>query len=819
MVKTLPRTFIDSCIQRVRAHVAREVKQEQSLFLLLAGGACALSPTNGLQSLQTSYEHQGPAAVSRKKCKTSSVYVFDRYSPSEYMPMQILSSSKRMRHDAGRSLIFGMRPESELADLMNQAEDVKGADTVDLTSPSSVQPIRFIPPKASLFKAKSGHGKKERAADGSSLAMVDEARPKTPSPSKRGRSIGDFKVLVLDPYAGTYNPPIPVCSTPSTNETGVVLNPYRKAVPMADVSNQFKPPRFASTKAQRARAFDWMDEDQSPPAPTKPLTRSVEGPEARAMMAHHEREATESAEERPDVSVEQWFDTVDASIESICAETKHMVLQHQLVVVQTDIDKLVDAMRATGVEVPTAVGEEEESVEEEYEPYCMKRRYPDVLKVSTRAAIVQCLEAQQALASFVGSRVEFEEGRISEAVFLERIDEVPAFMLCRTPGHKRSDQVSVEWRADRITHALDMHAMEMAKGMAAAVRDTPVIMSRGVCMELKTKWATESDAQLYEYYAPKYDYCRLKQLYLQRCAERQTVEICLIQLALAKADAGAVQSSPSPPVPVSPSMALPSQASGSQVEQAIMDAMSSAAKTPKRTKEDETVLSLKNILASFDNIGESQDVFELKEALTGVTKDLDDIKEAFKKCGLTQAEIDCLGTETEPLDGEFIPCQHVKCDYATLKRQTKISLDNARAANAVYSNYMLHYTLFKAGMMDEKAFVEEVEKTLLASSAEPYMFDRITEIHARAEVVKDTVHNDKVYKESCFTRLIKQRPTVTIRGYNMTWEFFQRVQSGMIALRENTYVSYTYQDLKLEFLWKSAEAQAIQILLVEAEAK
>jgi len=733
----------------------------------------------------------------RRKNKTHSVFGAEPESPSEYFPMQI--HSKKYPYAVDLSLIVRTRPAT----------------------------ARRIDTELS------------RLLDMGSTAGEGESRPKTPAPRfDRVDDLARHKVLVLDTKDGGYSPPDPSIPTPSSKTTGVMVNPYADPKVLRD----FKAPR-------RARKFEWdLSEqmEQDPPSPydawsrAKTLRVSHDGPAQQAMLTELEREAALPDTARP--SVVDWLDRVRDSIESISKEAKHMTLMHRRVAILADTEKLTDAMRSLGIERPSAVCSSDEAIDEEYKPYCMKKRAPAVLEASTRQAVLASLKAQRTLHEFQQARAGFRAGTVSEAEFAASMDKTASGLSVGATASRMAAAMTpdpakdrdVEWRADKLAHLLEMNASGKAMTMGMAVRDSPVIVSRGVCMELLQFWAVEKDAKLYEHY--RKDYVTLKQLYLQRCAETQAVHIRLIEQALDKLYGGSpppdragiikeILNAPlsrSPSLPVSPSAAVPSQPSqgktgapsGAEVERAIVDDMA-AASGPRREKTCYLVQQLEDMLSGYDSIAEDKNLDELKEAMLEVMKELAEMEAAFKANGLSDDEFALLGRLAVSLDEEHCPSSLVKCDFASLGGNTLEALDRARAANVTHAAYADKHARYVAGEVKDEEFTACIEETLVAMGSEHILYARGTTVRARADITKELVYKHKVDKEGAFARQVKLLPTLSFRGYTMTWPVFNNVKPGMFAVMNNNFIAYTFQDLKMEFLKKSAELQAIRISIAK----
>lgn len=741
-----------------------------------------------------------------RKQKTHSVFGAEPESPCEYFPMQI--HSKRYPYAVDARLIIRTRPvtarriDAELSRLLGMGSS---------------------------------------AAEG-------ESRPKTPAPrfDRGDDDLSKHKVLVLDTKVGGYSPPDPSLPTPSSKTTNVMVNPYADPKVLRD----FKAPR-------RTRTFDFdltteeapqkMEED--PPSPydawsrAKSLRVSCDGPAQQAMLAEVERDRLSKPAR---LSVVDWLGRVESSLQTIAQEPTNMKLMHDRVAILADQEKLTDAMRSFGIDRPTHVCDSEEAIDEDYKPYNMKKRMPHLLEQTTGKAIHECLKAQRALFEFQQARARFQDGMMSVDAFVTSMDKalesvgggaVASGMLAAMFPQSNKHQ-DVETRADKLAHLLQMNANGKAMTMGMAVRDAPVIVSRGVCMELTQFWAVEKDAKLYEYYSK--DYVTLKQRYLQRCAEMQAVQIRLIEqgleklfkgnpptsqemAAMNKEIANCPQQSPSPPLPISPSAAVPSQPSGSQgkadapsgaaVEQAIVEDMTSGA--PRREKPSYIVQQLDDMKTVYEFIAEDQELGELKEAMLEVMKELAEMEAAFKANGMSTLELSLLGRVAVSLDEEYCPSDLVKCDYATLGANTLEALARARDANVLCTAYTDKLAKFVSRELNGEEFTAVIEETLEAMGKERDLYARGTPVPDRADILKGLVYKHKLDKEGAFARQVKLQPTLSFRGYTMTWATFNNVKPGMYAVVHNNFIAYTFQDLKIEFLKKCAELQAIQIRIVK----
>ena len=749
-----------------------------------------------------------------KKSKTQSVFGDEPQSPRELYPMQMFSKLYPYNWDV--RLIIRVRP------------------------PDDEEVSRLV----------------ERT--GSFASAEGEPRPKTPTPSSDD-DYSKHKVLVMDTRSGKFVPPACAAPTPSSKETDVMVNPYCDPKVLKD----FKAPR-------RTRVFemdlpDRMEED----------IPNHDGPKERAVLAVLEREGGQaSAGVNP---VPDWVKHVLEAMDKASNKENETALMHFGNAMKTRIDQILDTMSKYGIDKPERVcSSGDEAIDEEFDPYSFKNRYPAVLGVLTRHAIMQCRDAYQALSQLKLVRADFAKGCLTGEEFGERMDAIYDGVAGSSNGKLRqratSRDMPIEWKADRIEHDLLMYANETVRKMGTSVRETTVVKRLGACMDLSTLWAVEKDARIYPYYAM--DYRALKQNFLMHCAELQATEVRLIEVGMDKQFGGnpptseeasaAIKEilydpfSPSPPLPVSPSLAVPSQPSasqagsqedqgagsqgaqsvtvlsqasgsevpkdikerlarsGSEVEQALMEIMACSAGGSKRVKKNYIVQQLEDMLTAYDDLTKPGDTYEdIMEAHESLSKDIEAIKCAFLVNGMAADELAQLGRMPESLDEDFISSHFEKCDYSRLLGSTKKALEQARAENEAYDIFVVMFDKFMGGEMTEQEFGVVVQETLLASSLDLHMYDRVKEMRERADIMKAFMYKKKVEAEGAAARAVKKKPTLCFRGYNMTWETFHRVKPGTFEARSNNYVSYTYQDLKLEFFVKLSELQAFELRLAE----
>jgi hypothetical protein len=748
-----------------------------------------------------------------KKSKTQSVFGDEPQSPRELYPMQMFSKLYPYNWDV--RLIIRVRP------------------------PDDEEVSRLV----------------ERT--GSFASAEGEPRPKTPTPSSDD-DYSKHKVLVMDTRSGKFVPPACAAPTPSSKETDVMVNPYCDPKVLKD----FKAPR-------RTRVFEMDLPDRM-----EVDIQGQNGPKERAALALVESEVLQPSAKVDPMPV--WIKHVLSAIDRVSKlETEGALMRHRLTTM-TEMDKILDTMRAYGIDKPERMcSSGDEAMDEVFNPYSFKNRYHGVLGVLTRHAIMQCRDAYQGLWQFKLARTDFAKGALTSEEFEARMDEIFASISASSKGKlqtRASRQMPIEWKADRIEHELMMYANGTVQTMGTSVRETTVVMRTGVCMDLATLWAVEKDASLYQYYSV--DYRTLKQMYLMHCAELQATEVRLIEIGMDKqfggnpptsAEASAAIKeilydpfSPSPPMPVSPSLAVPSQPSasqaeekkagsqeedqapgsqgaqsvtvlsqasgsgacldksGSEVEQALKDIMACSTGSSKRVKKCYIVQQLEDMLTAYDDLTKPGDTYDdIMEAHESLSKDINAIKCALLTNGMAADELAVLGRMPESLDADFISSHFEKCDYATLLESTKRILEQARADDEAYNVFKVMFDKFMGGDMTEQEFTVVLQETLLAASCDPHMYDRITGMGDRADIMIELMYKKKIEAEGAAARAVKKKPTLCFRGYNMTWETFHRVKPGTFEARSNNYVSYTYQDLKLEFFVKLSELQAFELRLAE----
>lgn len=782
MVKCLPRCLIQSFDSRAWQTGAAPLRTD---LLRLDCSQSMLKP-------QPEDEPQRPEG---RKGKTRSAIQMEAVSPCECYPMQIFS--KRYPYAMDPGLIIRVRPadgdDDELTRLLDKAP----------AAPAEASP-----------------------------------RPKTPAPALE-RDAAEPKVLVYDPDSGLYQPPVPFAPTPASKSLDVMVNPFAdKAKPKTrrlkrgefpyaryTLVNGKKQPRTLEHRTG-PRTFDWSvsDERMEGSAGAARITKSHDGVKERAMLAEHER-LEASPPFQPKTSVPDWLQAVKASLAELALETNSTTLMHRRLQLTIDIDKLEDTLRDYGIEHTRSLCDYDEAIDEEYMPYCMKSRLPDVLRGCTRFAIVECISAQRALAEFKHAFASFKAGEMPGKEFMECMAAANRVMA-RDPSYGMSNGTGasdpLDLPAAKVEMALEQFAMNKAHAMGIAVRDTPIFKSRGMGMEFTRLCEADKNAERYEFYSK--DFVTLKQLYLQRLAERQMVEIRLLKVVTKKhcediistpsAARTAVKEilhepfSSSPQMPVSPSVALPSQGSETGA-----DACMSAEKTFVRPATNFILDQLDDMLDAFDNIGENTSMDELMEAHAELSKEIAEMKEAFAANGVPENEIQLIGMMMEPLDCGFLPSTLAKCDFDQLEGKTLQFLDAAYDANMAYATFMAKHEQFVADKITAASFIFYVEDASRLLTGDTSKHERVTDLKARASLIKDALYSNKVQKEGAFSRAVKLRPSVSFRGYEMTWETFNNVKPGSYALQKNNFAAYTYQDLKLEFLRKSAELQAIETSL------
>jgi len=737
-----------------------------------------------------------------KKSKTQSVFGDEPQSPREFYPMQMFSKLYPYNWDV--RLIIRVRP------------------------PDDEEVSRLV----------------ERT--GSFASAEGEPRPKTPTPSSDD-DYSKHKVLVMDTMSGKFVPPACAAPTPSSKETDVMVNPYCDPKVLKD----FKAPR-------RTRVFEMDLPDQM-----EVDIQGQNGPKERAALKQVERDASQDCGKFV-TPIPDWIKNTLLAISDTERFQDEAALMHRRHHIMTRMDQILDTMRAYGIEKPERVCiSGDEAINEEFNPYSFKNRYPGVLGVLTRHAIMQCRDAYQGLWQFKLARTDFAKGVLTSEEFEARMDEIFASVSASSKGKlkaRAARQMPIEWKADRIEHELMMYANGTVQTMGTSVRETTVVMRTGACMDLATLWAVEKDASLYQYYG--FDYRTLKQMYLYSCAELQATEVRLIEIGMDKqfggnpptsAEASAAIKeilydpfSPSPPLPVSPSLAVPSQpsqaadkagsqgedqapgsqgaqsvtvlsqASGSEVEQALKDIMACSTGSSKRVKKCYIVQQLEDMLTAYDDLTKPGDTYEdIMEAHESLSKDINAIKCALLTNGMAADELAVLGRMPESLDADFISSHFEKCDYATLLESTKRIFQQARVEEEAYNVFKAMFDKFMGGDMTEQEFTVVLQEALLAASCDPHMYDRITGMGDRADIMIELMYKKKIEAEGAVARAVKKRPTLCFRGYNMTWEVFHRVKPGTFEARSNNYVSYTYQDLKLEYFVKLSELQAFELRLAE----